>query len=102
MECDYRKSDAAAPEYAAESAARPAMAKQQFLKNIENLWLEGYSTCEIAEQLGEMPRVVGRNLREIRKRQQRASLHLRKHYTGFGEPLGCFIVPALECAQTGH
>jgi len=42
--------------------------KKRLLAAIERLWRGGYSTYEIAEALNEEPHVVGRNLREIRKR----------------------------------
>jgi len=60
-------------------AANPAADKPSFssararIDEIEKLWLQGYSTYEIAYQLGERARDVGRNLREIRKRMQRAA-----------------------------
>jgi hypothetical protein len=43
------------------------------LAEMERLYYEGYSTHEIAERLGLTARIVGRNLREVRKRQYRAA-----------------------------
>jgi hypothetical protein len=64
----------AEPPAAEHAADQPAFSRARArIAEIERLWLEGYSTYEIAEQMGERPRDVGRNLREIRKRMQRAA-----------------------------
>ncbi len=43
------------------------------IEEIEQLYIAGLTTYDIAEALGLRPRDVGRNLREIRKRYQRAA-----------------------------
>ncbi len=56
------------------NADKPAFSNARArIAEIQQLWLQGYSTYEIADQLGEPPRDVGRNLREIRKRLKRAA-----------------------------
>jgi len=47
--------------------------KRQLLANIERLWIEGYANQEIADELQKERRVIGRNLREIKKRHARAA-----------------------------
>jgi DNA-binding CsgD family transcriptional regulator len=42
-------------------------------EEIEKLWLSGHSTKEIAEKLGGTPLSVARNLREVRRRWDRAA-----------------------------
>ncbi len=66
------------PPHAEPPAARPAdkpsfSSARARIDEIEQLWLQGYSTYEIAYQLNERARDVGRNVREIRKRMQRAA-----------------------------
>ncbi len=43
------------------------------IEEIEQLYISGYTTYQIADKLGLRPRDVGRNLRETRKRYQRAA-----------------------------
>ena len=68
------------PDFAEPSDAlpsRPAFSDARArIEEIERLYIAGYSTYDIAVRLGLRLRDVGRNLREIRKRHQRAA---RRH-----------------------
>jgi hypothetical protein len=54
-----------------------AVDKRRLLADIERLWLLGLPNQEIADELGEDRRVIGRNLRELKKRWARAAARQR-------------------------
>jgi len=72
--CHFQQPHAEPPAAPELAAGKPPFSNARArIDEIEQLWLQGYSTYEIAYQLGERARDVGRNLREIRKRLQRAA-----------------------------
>ena len=54
-------------------AEKSAAEKKQFLADIQRLWMEGLANQEIADELGVERRIIGRNLRELKKRWTRAA-----------------------------
>ena len=69
-----RDSFSAMPETAKEAKRPPGFSDAHAqIEEIEQLYIAGHTTYQIADKLGLRPRDVGRNLRETRKRYQRAA-----------------------------
>jgi hypothetical protein len=69
-----RNASAAMPDAAATAEKVPEFSDARArIEEIEQLYIVGLTTYQIAEALGLRPRDVGRNLRETRKRMQRAA-----------------------------